>query len=230
MARPEQSARPRRADGEIALLQSIERAATEQRISFIVRITRDEHGQPCRTEIEHALSGNKSSFPAFDAERLGIFILQCLNPDSRAQPALPLGTRESIPKTTDSGRDLKLVILQVSAARLEAPDLAVLILTPQERFLIQIDFEIQGSDALAACNEQCPYQVKVCAHPVTGGPFQELVAMRAKLAPGTLQYTVRAKASGVLSGTYRLITRIRLDSSPSVAGYHTQMAVQVGEE
>jgi len=51
----------------------------EQRISFIVRLTVDERGQPRRTEIEHAKSGEKEAFPGLDVQRLVAFMKACLS-------------------------------------------------------------------------------------------------------------------------------------------------------
>ena len=48
----------------------------EQRVSFVVRLTIDEHGQARRTEVEHAKSGKKETFPALDVQRLGIGWIQ----------------------------------------------------------------------------------------------------------------------------------------------------------
>lgn len=56
-----------------------EEEAIEQRISFIVRLTVDERGQPRRTEIEHAQSGKKETFPGLDVQRLVAFMKACIS-------------------------------------------------------------------------------------------------------------------------------------------------------
>jgi len=51
----------------------------EKRISFILRLTVDERGQPRRTEVEHARSGNKETYPGLDLQRLAAFMEACIS-------------------------------------------------------------------------------------------------------------------------------------------------------
>jgi hypothetical protein len=51
----------------------------ERRVTFIVRLTVDARNQPRRTEIEHAQSGHKETFPGLDAQRLIAFMKACLS-------------------------------------------------------------------------------------------------------------------------------------------------------
>lgn len=51
----------------------------ERRVTFIVRLTVDERGQPRRTEVEHAQSGKKETFPGLDVQRLVAFIKACIS-------------------------------------------------------------------------------------------------------------------------------------------------------
>jgi hypothetical protein len=55
---------------------------TERRITFVIRLTVDERGQPRRTEIEHAQSGQKETFPDLDVQRLAAFMKKCISPQS----------------------------------------------------------------------------------------------------------------------------------------------------
>jgi hypothetical protein len=55
----------------------------ERRVTFIVRLTVDERGQPRRTEIEHAKSGKIESFPGLDVQRLIAFMEKYINPPPR---------------------------------------------------------------------------------------------------------------------------------------------------
>jgi hypothetical protein len=69
-----------------------EEEGAERRVSFILRVTVDERGRPRRTEIEHAQSGQKETFPGLDVQRLAAFIKQCISPQSsrnRQSPHLP---------------------------------------------------------------------------------------------------------------------------------------------
>jgi len=52
----------------------------EWRVTFIIRLTVDEQGQPRRTEIEHARSGKKETFPGLDVQRLAAFMQACTSP------------------------------------------------------------------------------------------------------------------------------------------------------
>jgi hypothetical protein len=51
---------------------------TERRITFVIRLTVNEQGQPRRTEIEHAQSGQKETFPDLDVQRLTAFMKKCI--------------------------------------------------------------------------------------------------------------------------------------------------------
>ena len=51
----------------------------ERRVTFVVRLTVDEQGQPRRTEIEHAKSGEKETFPGLDVQRLVAFMKVCIS-------------------------------------------------------------------------------------------------------------------------------------------------------
>jgi len=51
----------------------------ERRVTFIVRLTVDERGQPRRTEVEHAQSGKKETFPGLDVQRLAAFMKACIS-------------------------------------------------------------------------------------------------------------------------------------------------------
>jgi hypothetical protein len=50
----------------------------ERRVTFVVRLTVDEQGQPRRTEVEHAKSGEKETFPGLDVQRLVAFMKACI--------------------------------------------------------------------------------------------------------------------------------------------------------
>ena len=56
-----------------------EEEGAERRVTFIVRLTIDERGQPRRTEIEHAQSGTKETFPDLDVQHLTAFMERCIS-------------------------------------------------------------------------------------------------------------------------------------------------------
>jgi hypothetical protein len=65
---------------------------TERRVTFIIRLTVDERGRPRRTEIEHAQSGQKETFPDLDVQRLTAFMKKCINSQlfqNQQSPHLP---------------------------------------------------------------------------------------------------------------------------------------------
>jgi hypothetical protein len=64
----------------------------EQRISFILRLTVDERGQPRRTEVEHAQSSKKETFPGLDVQRLAAFMKACISPPNHPEPDDPPST------------------------------------------------------------------------------------------------------------------------------------------
>jgi hypothetical protein len=72
---------------------TLEEEGAERRVTFIVRVTVDERGQPRRTEIEHARSGKKETFPGLDVQRLAAFMeafigpLNCLRTDDLSTPS-----------------------------------------------------------------------------------------------------------------------------------------------
>ena len=51
----------------------------ERRVTFILRLTVDEQGQPRRTEVEHARSGSKETFLGLDVHRLDAFMKACIS-------------------------------------------------------------------------------------------------------------------------------------------------------
>jgi hypothetical protein len=55
-----------------------EEEGAERRVTFIIRLTVDERGRPRRTEIEHAQSGQKETFPDLDVQRLAAFMKKCI--------------------------------------------------------------------------------------------------------------------------------------------------------
>lgn len=69
----------------------------ERRVTFIIRLTVDERGQPRRTEIEHAQSGKKETFAGLDVQRLAAFMKACISPPNHPETDDPPSTspRES---------------------------------------------------------------------------------------------------------------------------------------
>jgi len=66
-----------------------ESQAQRRRVSFVVRLTLDEHGQFGRTEIEHVSSSRKQNFLSLDGERLVEFMKACFSPIIIPEDAIP---------------------------------------------------------------------------------------------------------------------------------------------
>ena len=64
----------------------------ERRVTFIVRLTVDERGQPRRIEVEHAKSGKKETFPGLDVQRLEAFMKACISVPNHPGTDDPLDT------------------------------------------------------------------------------------------------------------------------------------------
>lgn len=60
------------------LVAELEPQAQIKRISFVVRLTLDEHGQFGRTEIEHVSSSRKQNFLSLKGEYLVAFMKSCI--------------------------------------------------------------------------------------------------------------------------------------------------------
>lgn len=69
------------ARAELAAPLEIEHGHQAQirRVSFVVRLTLDEHGQFERTEIEHVSSSRKQNFKNLDGKLLVAFMKACMN-------------------------------------------------------------------------------------------------------------------------------------------------------
>lgn len=63
----------------------------ERRVTFIIRLTVDERGQPRRTEVEHAQSGKKETFPGLDVQWLAAFMKACISLPNRPKTDDPPG-------------------------------------------------------------------------------------------------------------------------------------------
>jgi hypothetical protein len=50
-----------------------------RRVSFVVRLMLDEHGQFARTEIQHVLSSRRQNFLSLDGDGLVAFMKACIN-------------------------------------------------------------------------------------------------------------------------------------------------------
>ena len=80
------------AEKELAVARlgtELEPQAQIKRVSFVIRLMLDEHGQFGRTEIEHVSSGRKQNFLSLDGERLVAFMKACISPEFVPGDAIP---------------------------------------------------------------------------------------------------------------------------------------------
>lgn len=195
-------------------LVEAEENGAEQRISFVVRLTIDKQSQPRRTEIEHARSGKKQTFPGLDMPRLKDFMEACIIPPASSEPALT-----SAP----------LLISQVRVSRPEEPDSAVLALNSDEAFIVRAHFRLQGADASLVVAQKSAFEVKVYAREVTSGKSILLARYEANLAEDVLEYMPQMQVSGLSSGLYHLVTLVTLYTSLKIGGYYEGPLFQVTE-
>lgn len=202
----------------------------EQRISFIVRLTIDERGQPRRTEVEHAQSGKKETFPALDVQRLGAFMEMCISPPLIPEPATPpvpsLLTKEALtpgPLGPASG----LTVSDVQVFRTGALRVGALVLSPDEAFVVRARFRLHGREAPSLTAQESSFVMKVSAYEVTSGTSTLLITCRENLVNDILEYTPQALAPGLPPGLYRLGTLVTLQAPTRMVGYHDGPIVHV---
>lgn len=190
--------------------------SAEQRVSFVVRVTFDARGRPLWTEVEHARSGKKEIFPSLDVQRLAAFVKVCI---------LPARRRTATQEFTK--RAVSLNILDVKIFSVHSPGMMTLTLDPDENFVVQCRFLLQGPDALSLTADGFSFQMKVYANEVTSGKSRLLTTHSANLVKDVLEYTHQADAPGLSPGLYRLITLVTLHTPIKMAAHHTRLIIHV---
>jgi hypothetical protein len=213
-------------------LSAPEGGGAEQRVSFVVRLTVDERGQPRRTEIEHAQSGKKEIFPALDGQRLVTFMQAYLGPQVISEPLI---TPEPLPPIAEAAQpelpkpSANLTFSEVRIFRTGTSGDMALMLNAAEAFEVQARFQIQGPDALSLTTRESSYEMRVYAHELTGGSSTLLTRYQANLVRDVLEYTPQTPIPGLAPGLYRLLTLVTLSTPTKVVGYYEGPVFQVGE-
>jgi hypothetical protein len=192
-----------------------------KRVSFVVRMTLDKHGQYGRTEIEHVSRKKKSrrqNFPSLDGERLVAFMKACISPATIPEDGIP--TAPPRPKSS-------LIVSAVRVVHPEDPDILTLVLTPEEPFIVQARFRLQGPDSDSLTTQEPSYEMKVYANEVTSGKSRLLTTYSTKLIQDALEYTASAEVSGLPLGLYRLFTVVILSAPIKMAGFYGKTIVNV---
>lgn len=202
----------------------------EQRISFIVRLTVDERGQPRRTEVEHAQSGKKETFPALDVQRLAAFMEMCISPTVIPEPTTP-PVPSPVTKETPTPGPLTpaagLTVSDVQAFHMGAFGRAALVLNADEAFVVQARFRLEGPEALSLTAQESSFELKVSAYEVTCGASTLLTTSTEKLVEDVLDYTPQKLVPGLPSGLYRLVTLVTLQAPTKMVGHYDGPIVQV---
>jgi hypothetical protein len=206
-----------------------EEDGAEQRVSFVVRLTVDERGQPRRTEVEHAQSGKKEAFPALDVQRLAVFMKACISPPAILEPtapAPPLPISAEAP-TPEAHTRAGLTVSDTQVFRKRLPGVTTLRLSPDESFLVQVRFQLEGSEAPALAAEESPFEIKVLAREVISGPSALLATHSGNLVKNVLEYSTQMQVPGLSPGLYRLVTVVTLHAPVNMVGHHERAAIHV---
>jgi hypothetical protein len=207
-----------------------ERQAQIRRVSFVVRLTLDKHGQFVRTEIEHVLSSRKQNFLSLDGEHLVAFMKACISPVSVLEDAISTAAppeKVTAPTPGPLRPKSSLSISDVRVFRPELPDFVALTLTPEESFVVQARFQLQGPEARSLTAQEPSYEMKVYANEVTSGRSKLITTYSANLIHDVLEYTAPAKMSGLPPGLYRLFTAVILNTPIKMAGFYGETIILV---
>ncbi len=207
-----------------------EEGGAERRVSFVIRLTVDERGQPRRTEIEHARSGQKGNFPGLDAQRLAAFMQAYLKPlavPEPATPSVPLPPTAEAPTSQLLEPAVGLAVSDVEVFHPGVPDLMALALNSAEAFVVQVRFELQGPQALALTTQISPFEIRIYAHELTSGASTLLTTYSGNLVENVVEYTTQTQALGLSPGLYRLITLVTLHAPAKMVGHHEGPIVHI---
>lgn len=210
-------------------LATLEQEGAEQRVSFVVRLTVNERGEPRRTEVEHVQSGKKETFPALDVQRLAAFMKACIAPPiipkPTVTPAPPSAGAKAMPESP--GPTTNLTISDVRILRMGTPDTPVLAPRPDETSVVQVRFKLYGPQAPSLTAQRFPFEMKVYAYEVTNGTSRLLTQYQANLAKGVLDYSASMDAPGLSPGLYRLTTLVTLQAPTKIVGHHDGPVVYI---
>lgn len=213
------------------LLLGLRAASTLKRVTFIVHVTVDEQGQPLSTEVEHVISnGKKNKFPNLDVEKLVAFMRACFGSPIRSEPVntmLPSSARSVTPIPQLVGGEGSVVILEVMIFRANMPGIMTLTLGPDEDFIVQTRFRLEGPNASSVTARGSMCQIKVFAQELAGGTAKLLTACQALLVKDVLEYAPQAKVPGLSPGLYRLTAWVTLHTPIKTAAHHAKLIVHV---
>ncbi len=202
----------------------------EQRISFVVRVTVDERGQPRRTEVEHAQSGKKETFPALDARRLAAFMGMCINPPVTPEPTappVPSPVTKETPTPGPLGPASGLTVSDVRVFHKATPGDTALMLNADEAFEVQVRFQVHGPEAASLTVQGSSFDMRVYTREVTSGRSTLLITYSENLVENVLEYKPQRLVPGLPPGLYRLVTLVSLQAPTKMVSHYDGPIVQV---
>ncbi len=204
----------------------------EQRISFIVRLTVDERGQPRRTEVEHAQTAKKETFPALDLQRLAAFIEVCTRPPvvpEMTVPAVPSPVTQETLIPGPLGPTAGLTVSDVHLFRMGFLGVRTLLLNPGEGFVVQVRCRLHGPEARSLTVQGSSFDTRVYAREVTTSAFTLLTSHSENLVADVLEYRLQELVPGLPPGLYRLVTVVTLQGPTKIAAHYDGPVVHVFE-
>jgi hypothetical protein len=207
-----------------------ERQARIKRVSFVVRLTVDEQGQPGRTEIEHVPSGRKQNFANLEGVRLVTFIKACISPEPVPQDIIPtVNTPEELLTSISGPAEPRssLIVSDVQVFRRGNPDFMTMIFTPEEPFILQAHFQINLPNAQALTFQESSFETKIYVSEISHGNSQLLKTYSAKLIQDVFNYTVPMEVDGLPLGLYRVFTVVTLHGPIKLLGFYGKTIIHV---
>lgn len=205
------------------LVAEEEHQAQLKRVSFIVRLTVDGRGQPRWTEIEPVQTSRKQNFPGLDGERLVSFMRAYINYAVGSEPANPATFPSGKVEAPSPGllRPIaSLIVSDVRVFRPGRPDFMTVTLTPEESFVVQARFQLQGPDARSLTARESSYSMTVYAKEVTSGKSMLLTTYSAELIRDVVEYAAPTKMPGLPPGLYHLFIVVILRAPIKMAGFY----------
>jgi hypothetical protein len=204
--------------------------AAEEQVSFIVRLTVDERGRPRRTQIEPAKQDEEPGrFRGLNGQDLATYIERYISAPVTPEPITPPApppARAEAPTPEPLEPAISLVVSDVRVFRTGVPDVAALVLNPDEAFVIQARFRL-GPEALSLTAQESAFQVRVLARELTSGTSTPLATDKGGLARDVLEYPVKMQALGLSPGLYRLLTLVTLRAPVNLLGHYEGPIIHV---
>lgn len=213
------------AEREISALAG--RGIEEKRVSFIVRLTVNERGDPLRTEIEHAQTRTKKIIPAFEPQQVADFIQSCIiavkEPEAEAEPPVKRKAGEQVKE------GIQLVLSQVKVWRPGNPGRMALNISAGEMPFAQIDFQLEGTDSPALTEKRLVYEVKLYAKEISSEKSRLLGEQKGELAAGITSYRSQLRIRRLEPGIYRLMATVDIPEIPGLVSYQEGHFVRVAQ-